>query len=127
MTIRTVPAILMLMVSGITASASAQAVVRDPVLSSDLNQFIGRNVFGLAHVNLGVVTVVNQYDGIIDVIGRHGEYARISASLLTRNGMILYAPGLTAGDIKVISHANFAHSGAFLDAPHLIITGPSGN
>lgn len=126
MTMRTVLAIALLALSGTMASASAQPVIRDPVLNRDLNHFIGRNIFGLAHANLGVVTVADRYQGIIDVIGRHGEYARISASLLTRNGTILYAPGLTAGDIKVISNATFAHSGAFLAAPHIIIIDPPG-
>lgn len=126
MTVRTVLAIVALAVSGTMTSALAQPALRQVVLNRDLNQFVGRNVFGFAQTNLGVVTIANQTKGIIGVIGRHGEYARISASLLTRNGMILYAPDLTAGDIKIISQANFAHSGAFLAAPHFILIDPGG-
>lgn len=104
-----------------TAPAPAYPAIRDSVRDQDLNQFIGRNVFGFAHANLGVVSAVNRNKGMIVIIGRHGEYARVSASLLTRDGTILYASSLTAGDIKQASAISLAYSGALLTVPDDII------
>ncbi|MDE2475847.1 MAG: hypothetical protein KGO48_12420 [Alphaproteobacteria bacterium] len=97
-------------------------VVRE--VTTDLNQFIGRNLFGWGHANLGVVSAADRHNGVIGVTGRHGEFALISGTLLTRDGVTLYAPTLTAGDIKVASEANLAHPGAVLGAPQVLIIEP---
>jgi hypothetical protein len=106
----------------------AQEVVQQTVVvtgpTTDLDQFIGRNLFGVAHANLGVVSAANPYTGVIGVTGRHGEYALISGSMLTHDGMTLYAPTLTVGDIKLASEAQWAHPGAILAAPHVIVVEP---
>lgn len=101
-----------LMLIGSAAVATpclAQEVVQQTTgvreVTTDLNQFIGRNLFGRGHANLGVVSAADRYNGVIGVTGRHGEFALISGTLLTRDGLTLYAPALTAGDIKVASNA----------------------
>lgn len=97
-------------------------VVRE--VTTDLNQFIGRNLFGWGHANLGVVSAADRYAGVIGVTGRFGEYALISGTLLTHDGLTLYAPTLTAGDIKLASNAQYAHAGSVLTAPQVIIVEP---
>ncbi|HEX5281172.1 MAG TPA: hypothetical protein VFW28_13920 [Micropepsaceae bacterium] len=74
-----------------------------------LSQFMGQNVFGLGHVNLGVVAGVNPEDGVIAIVGRHGAVAWISDSALLPDGPNLWAPGVTPGTIKLASDANLAH------------------
>jgi hypothetical protein len=109
------------------APSLAQVVVQESIvtqINTDLNQFIGTNLFGLANANLGVVSAANPYTGVIGVTGRHGEYALISGSMLTHDGTTLYAPALSVGDIKIASEAQWAHPGSVLAAPHVIVIEP---
>jgi hypothetical protein len=76
---------------------------------AQLDRFIGQNVFGLGHVNLGVVAGVDPQAGVIVIVGRHGAVAWISTSALLRDGPNLWAPGVTAGTIKLASDANLSH------------------
>ena len=64
----------MIAASAVIAPSSAWPAIRNPVLNQDLNQFIGRNVFGFAHENLGVVSAANRDRGAIAIVGRHGEF-----------------------------------------------------
>jgi hypothetical protein len=120
----------------VAAAALASAALAAPVLAqpvervttvytADLNGFIGRNLFGMAHANLGVVSAADPYAGVVGITGPHGEYALISASMLVHDGVTLHAPTLSAGDIKVASEANFAHRGSVLAGPHVIVVEPS--
>lgn len=93
-------------------------------VTTNLNRFIGKNLFGLAHANLGVVSAADRDTGVIGVTGTHGEYALISGTLLTHDGLTLFAPTLSAGDIKVASEANLAYPGAVLGAPQIMIIEP---
>jgi hypothetical protein len=107
-----------------TSSVAQPITIVTTVYSNDLNGFIGRNLFGWGKANLGVVSRVDPYSGVIGVAGRYGEYALISVSMLTNDGWTLYAPTLTAGDMKVASEANFAHRGSVLAGPHVIVVEP---
>lgn len=120
-----------LMLFGSAAVATpclAQEVVQQTTVvrevTTDLNQFIGRNLFGWGHANLGVVSAADRYAGVIGVTGRFGEFALISGTLLTHDGLTLYAPTLTAGDIKLASNAQFAGPGSVLGAPNVLIIEP---
>ena len=124
MTTRMVLAFVTFAASVVLVPAESQSATRSPVLNQDLNQFIGRNLFGFANANLGVVSAANRNSGIVGIVGRHGEYARLSASLLARDGVVLYAPSLTAGDIKAASDANLSRPGTVLAAPHVIVIEP---
>lgn len=120
---------LVLIGSATVATPSlAQEVVQQTTIvrqvNTDLNQFIGRNLFGLGHANLGVVSSADRFNGIIGLTGRHGEFALISGTLLTNDGLTLFAPTLTAGDIRQASNAQYAHRGSVLTAPHVLIIEP---
>ena len=110
MSFRNCAAIVVAGAAIVAVAAPTHSSVRDHLLNQDLNQFIGRNVFGPAQANLGVVSAIDRNNGIIVIIGRHGEHARLSVSLLTWDGTILYASSLTAGDIKQVSAITFANS-----------------
>lgn len=124
----------MLTTTAVLASAAfatpglAQEVVQETIVTevttTDLNHFIGTNLFGLANANLGVVSAADPYMGVIGVTGRHGEYALISASMLTHDGATLYAPALAAGDIKMASEAQWGRPGSVLTGPHVIVIEP---
>lgn len=122
---------LVLLGSATAATPSlAQEVVQQTTIvrqvNTDLNQFIGRNLFGFAHANLGVVSSADRFNGIIGLTGRHGEFALISGTLLTNDGLTLFAPTLTAGDIRVASNAQYARPGSVLTAPSVLIIEPQG-
>jgi hypothetical protein len=121
-------ALVLLGSAAITTPSLAQEVVQQTTiigeLRSNLNRFIGRNLFGLGHANLGVVSTADSDAGVIGVVGRFGEFALISDTLLTRDGLTLYAPTLTRGDIKLASNAQYAHPGSVLTAPHVLIIEP---
>lgn len=121
-------ALVLLGSAAVATPSLAQEVVQQTTIvrtvNTDLNQFIGRNLFGVGHANLGVVSAADRYNGVIGLTGRHGEFALISGSLLTHDGVTLYAPTLTAGDIKVASNAQFAHPGTVLGAPNVLIIEP---
>jgi hypothetical protein len=91
------------------------------VYSTNLNGFIGRNLFGAGNANLGVVSRVDPYAGVIGLTGRYGEVAMISTSMLTHEGWTLHAPTLTVGDIKAASDAKLAHPTAILASPNVIV------
>jgi hypothetical protein len=124
----------MLIATAVLASAPcatpslAREVVQETIVTevttTNLNHFIGTNLFGLANANLGVVSAADPYMGVIGVTGRHGEYALISASMLTHDGATLYALALAAGDIKMASEAQWARPGSVLAAPHVIVIEP---
>lgn len=128
----------LLLATAIAAPVRAQDVVREVIVAPvperqrtvteydryGLDRYVGRTLFGLGKANLGVVNTADPYTGIITVSGRYGEYALISASMLTHDGLTLSAPTLTAGDIKVASDANLAHPGAILSSPHVIVVEP---
>jgi hypothetical protein len=106
----------------------AQEIVQQTTIirqvNTDLNQFIGRNLFGFGHANLGVVSAADRDAGVVGVTGRFGEYAVISGTLLTHDGLTLYAPTLTAGDIKLTSEMHRANPRSMLTAPHVLIIEP---
>lgn len=110
------------------APASAQEIVeRTTVIrevTTDLNHFIGQDLYGLGHADLGVVSSVNPDTGVIGVTGKHGEFALISGTMLAHDGWTLYAPGLTAGDLKEASEAQWANPAAILVHPHVIVVEP---
>ena len=114
--------------AAVTTPCLAQEVIQQTTIvrtvTTDLNQFIGRNLFGAGRANLGVVSAADRDNGIIGVTGRFGEYALISGTLLTRDGLTLFAPALTAGDIKLASNAQLARPGSVLTAPHVLIIEP---
>lgn len=114
--------------AAVATPGMAQDVVRQTTtiheVSTDLNQFIGRNLFGWGHANLGVVSAADRDNGVIGLTGRFGEFALISGSLLTHDGATLYAPTLTAGDIKLASNAQLARPGTILTAPSVQIIEP---
>jgi hypothetical protein len=108
--------------------ALAQPVAQERVVTvytTNLNAYIGRNLFGLANANLGVVSAVDPFAGVVGVTGTHGEYALISASMLTHDGLTLDAPTLSAGDIKAASDANLSRPGSVLASPHVIVVEPT--
>ena len=109
-----------------TPTVAQEVVQQTPVtgITTNLDHFIGTNLFGVGHANLGVVSAADRDDSVIGVTGTYGEYALISGTLLTHDGMTLFAPTLTAGDIKVASEAQFAHPGAVLSTPNVIIIEP---
>jgi|SRR5215469_18262640 len=121
-------ALVLLGSAAIATSSQAQVIVHQTTIVREvipnLNRYIGRNVFGWGHANLGVVSDANPYTGVIGLVGRHGEFALISDSLLAPDGLTLYAPTLTAGDIKVASNAQLARPGSVLTAPHVFIIEP---
>jgi len=114
---------LLLLSSAAAVPASAFEGLQ-PVAPQELNAFVGSNLFGQAHANLGVVSAVDPVAGVIGLTGRFGEYALISSSMLARNGLTLRAPELTAGDIKIASDTNLAHPGAMIATPHVIVIEP---
>jgi hypothetical protein len=114
----------LLLLSSVAAVPASAIEYLQPVAPQNLNAFIGRNLFGEGYANLGVVSAVDPYAGVIGLTGTHGEFALISSSMLARNGLTLRAPTLTAGDVKIASDANFAHPGAMIATPHIIIVEP---
>lgn len=114
--------------AAIATPSLAQEIVQQTTIvhqvNTNLNRFIGRNLFGWGHANLGVVSAADADSGVIGLTGRFGEYALISGTLLTHNGLTLYAPTLTAGDVKVASEAQRAHPGTVLTAPSVQIIEP---
>lgn len=105
----------------------AQTIVRQTILTEtpiDLNQFVGQNLFGAAHANLGSISQVDPNTGVIALTGRHGEYALITTSLVIPDGPNLRAPTLTQGDIKLASDMNLSHPGATMMSPNIIIVEP---
>src|SRR5438105_14221970 len=104
---------LLLAVSAAATPAPAQDVVREvtvtEILAPDLNHYVGHTLFGWGEANLGVVSTANAERGIIGVTGRHGEFAMISASMLTHDGWTLHAPALTDVDIYVASNVQLLH------------------
>jgi hypothetical protein len=91
---------------------------------SGLNHVVGDTVLGTANAELGVVSAVAPHAGFITLIGRHGEVANISASLLRRDGFLLRAPSLTAADVKVASDANLTMPGVILTGPSVTVVEP---
>lgn len=81
--------------------------------AAQLDQFVGQNIFGLGHVNLGVVAGVDPQAGLIVIVGRHGTVAWISTSAVLRDGPHLWAPGVSPATIKVASDANLTRPHAF--------------
>ena len=113
--------------AALTTPTVAQELVQQTIVTEvpiNLNNFVGQNVFGAAHANLGTVSRVDPYRGVIALTGRYGEYALISMSLLIPNGLSLRAPTLSQGDIKYASDANLRHPGATMTAPHIIVVEP---
>jgi hypothetical protein len=90
----------------------------------NLNSVVGDTVLGAANANIGVVSNVDPYTGTLTVTGRHGEVAHISSSWAGRDGLVVRAPALTAGDIKIASNANLSNPGTILGTPKVIIVEP---
>jgi hypothetical protein len=84
-------------------SAGVRAVNFTPVAPQELGRYIGSNLYGKAYANLGVVSAADRTNGVVALVGRHGELANIHHSLLYKNGAFLAAPALTAGDIARVS------------------------
>jgi len=101
----------------------APAIAREmePLSPVNLNELQNRVVFGRAYANLGTVTQVDPDAGVVGIAGRHGEFAIVSMSLLGWDGMRVFAPTLTVGDIKFASDIQLAQPRATLVAPQVII------
>lgn len=92
----------------LSAPTAALADISQFSAAGELDHFVGQNVFGLGHVNLGVVAGVDPQAGLIVIVGRHGTVAWISSSAVLRDGPNLWAPGVSTAMIKVASDANLA-------------------
>ncbi len=93
---------LLLLSAAVAAPASAERIM-NPVAAQDLNRFIGSEVHGAAHADLGVVSQADSRLGLIALTGKHGEFAVLHTSLLKRDGLQMFAPGLNVGHISQIS------------------------
>ena len=89
-------------------AGTVPAVAETPVSSWELNRFIGSNLHGKAHANLGIVSAANRNSGTIALVGRHGEVATLHNSLLVRAGMKLMAPTVSYGDIARASNSGMS-------------------
>ena len=102
------------------AAVTPAAAVERPVAPWELDSFIGKQLQGDAFAPLGIVSAANEYNGLIAIVGRHGEVATIHASMLVSNGkQNLRAPSLTTGDIAAVSYGGM--SGVPIVDPRIII------
>ena len=101
---------LLLLSAAAAAPASAERVLM-PVAAQDLNRFIGMEIHGAAHADLGVVSQADRRLGLIALAGKHGEFAVLHTSLLKRDGLQIYAPSLNVGHIAMISMDRMSRSG----------------
>ena len=93
---------LLLLSAAVAAPASAERILK-PVAAKDLSRFVGTTVYGRAHANIGVVSQVDRKRGLIAVAGKRGDFAVLHTSLLARDGMRMFAPQLSVGQMASIS------------------------
>jgi hypothetical protein len=104
---RTRTSLLSLLLLPVFAAAPASAELA-AIAPQDVNMFVGVEVHGAAHADLGVVTEADPNLGLVAISGKHGEFAVVHISLLRRDGMQIYAPTLNAGYIGQISDEHWA-------------------
>ncbi len=106
-------AILTALAISISVAVPASAQPNPAYLAPhDLDHFVGQNLFGIGHIRLGVVSAVDPSTGVIAVVGRHGEFARVSSSLVLRDGLNLWAPNLTLSTVRIASDTNLERPAA---------------
>lgn len=123
MSARTLFVSLMLF-STAAAVTPASAVALEPVAARDLDHFIGFTITGQARAPLGVVSRVDPAAGVVQIVGSHGEVARLHVSALAHDGVILRAPTISVGDVKQASERNFSRPGTILVGPSVSVKEP---
>lgn len=90
---------------GLTAVTTPAAAVTRPVEKSELTHFVivGATVLGRDYVPLGGVSKVNPHNGLVGIVGNHGEFFVTHFSLLRRDGYRLFAPELSIADVAQIA------------------------
>ena len=110
------------------AAVVAPATAQETLAPWQLNHFIGQNLFGLGHMNLGVIMSADPQTGVIGLAGRHGEYVLlVSSDLLLQEGLNLWTPNLTPSEIRIGSEETLAHAPRTVVVPEVrVIERPAG-
>lgn len=112
------------LILGSTIAAAPALAALHPVTSHDLDRFIGSTIFGEAQAPLGVVSRVDVPNGVVSVVGRHGQLALLHTSVLARNGTRVRAPEVSIGEFNDASAINAVRPGSILVQPRIIIEEP---